>query len=450
MRKPALVVRLGLVALLASVGTVFGQPCTVEDRAEAYTRELLLHEASGTGDSWEDVLRRLVAEIDSVDFDSGDTTTTLKWNAHEWVTVRASLVNEPELFAPLAEAAQDDEALLDRLTDEATDGQDYEVAVDIHFQSEPGSKLAGIRTTADDAIDAVRTNMRFVASTAFGSSARGDCAAEERLFELLRPTLAQTVALRRSRAKELKASFSKRHRDDLVGRDEAAASLTYSLGIDDTPADARERVAVSECRETLFGEGGQSLPERNRMEIEALLEAAAASPEFDENIGSCIKKDHVAANGERAKNPVEAASDKPFADKRFSFQGEWRREDEYQFAHDLPSAITLPQDEKLVAKAAYSLKFTRDGKPVLAVPRYELSASWEEVDDESIRQSRLLARLIVSSNVTVRGQDTELTVGFVYANKPEFLAEQEFDEELSANVGLIFKFGSKQDDDDDD
>ena len=67
-------------------------------------------------------------------------------------------------------------------------------------------------------------------------------------------------------------------------------------------------------------------------------------------------------------------------------------------------------------------------------PRFDLKASYEDFSDDPVRQDRGVATATFSYPVS---PGFFLTLGAVYATKPEFRGE--VDEEISARLGLTYK-----------
>lgn len=92
--------------------------------------------------------------------------------------------------------------------------------------------------------------------------------------------------------------------------------------------------------------------------------------------------------------------------------------------------------ERLKVLAGWGRSFDRGpAEEALAPSRLDIALSYEDLFDDPERQDRFLASL----TYTVKLNDgMSLPFGVVYANKPEFLAMEDIDEEISARLGLKF------------
>lgn len=94
-------------------------------------------------------------------------------------------------------------------------------------------------------------------------------------------------------------------------------------------------------------------------------------------------------------------------------------------------------DRKLTATLGYGQVLRTDGAGNDAT-RLDLTWSYEDVDNDSMRQTRSVLNASFSQQVA---GGFVLTLGAVYANKPEFLGQ--VDEEVSARFGLTYKLAKK-------
>lgn len=92
--------------------------------------------------------------------------------------------------------------------------------------------------------------------------------------------------------------------------------------------------------------------------------------------------------------------------------------------------------ERLKVLAGWGRSFDRGpAEEALAPSRLDIALSYEDLFDDPERRDRFLASL----TYTVKLNDgMSLPVGLVYANKPEFLAMEGVDEEVTARLGLKF------------
>jgi len=92
--------------------------------------------------------------------------------------------------------------------------------------------------------------------------------------------------------------------------------------------------------------------------------------------------------------------------------------------------------ERLKVLAGWGRSFDRGpAEEALAPSRLDIALSYEDLFDDPERQDRFIASL----TYTVKLNDgTSLPFGLVYANKPEFLAMEDVDDEITARLGLKF------------
>ena len=94
--------------------------------------------------------------------------------------------------------------------------------------------------------------------------------------------------------------------------------------------------------------------------------------------------------------------------------------------------------EHLTFSAALSRQLGSGGKG-LPRPRFDAKLSYEDFSDDPSRQDRGLATLTFSYPV---GQGFFVTLGAVYATKPEFRGD--VDEEISTRLGFTYKLITDQ------
>ncbi len=437
-RISKMLIPLTLLTLLAGAWPAFAQPCEYEDHqafVQDFITENFRNKPSGTGISWTDVISRLLAQVDSLDLDSGETSTDFTWNIDDQLTFKASVVNEPGLFMPLKEAIGDDAETLASLTDQVSQGDDVRFSLDYNFQSKNSGKLgvwAFSENMAKIPEERAKKDRNIGAYTS--AMAKASCDTQAQGYAALVPAL--TRSLDKEKPITLVANAFYRSRDELVGQNEMGASIKYTYGLED-PGENQDA-------ETLI---------ENAM-LASARRLAQTNPSFKNDFDAALQ-----ASGQVNMKAVDDALEKAeeslstdlanrsgITDRRLMIEGKWTRKDDYELT--LPAAnLTLPEDESLTVTLAYSFRIrgdvaaTEDNKNL---PIFELNASYEDVDSDAARQSRLIAKAIFSRKLNFMGESTELTAGLVYANKPEFLAEQDVDHELSANLGLTFKVGSRQ------
>jgi hypothetical protein len=394
------------------------QDCGVETANDVakVARDSLRSQTTGTSETWLDWISRMIAQVDSLDLDSGDTSTDLTWNIDDNWTFKTSVVNEPDLFMPLKEAIGDDSDLLSKLSDRVGQGDDVEFSLDFNLQKkgDQNNKGFGVWGALEGMTQTFRSTSSLVGVRTMS------CAAQQALrAEALRVFEASTQEEVNPRT--LTANVTYRSRDDLAGPDKVSVSVKYTYGF----GDESQKLA-----NTAMSLGLETVEQNFKSE----MTSAAAAFVPDKRPAATAQIRSTLAGGTRESG---------ITNRRFSFEGKWTQQDDYSFPLSTGD-FTLPEDESITVMMAYSFRFrgdkASDGKNL---PLFELNASYEDVDGDSARQSRLIAKATFSRKLAIMGENTELTAGLVWANRPEYLADQDFDRELSANLGLTFKVGTR-------
>lgn len=126
---------------------------------------------------------------------------------------------------------------------------------------------------------------------------------------------------------------------------------------------------------------------------------------------------------------------------RLAFSAAFSRRQAYSRTFDpAMAAFELPSEESLLASLSYG-RYVRFGDNERGATRVEFSASYEDVDGDTMRQDRLFATTTFSQQIT---DEAALSFSLVYANKPEYRGE--VGTELSARLGINYKlFDPKKD-----
>lgn len=126
---------------------------------------------------------------------------------------------------------------------------------------------------------------------------------------------------------------------------------------------------------------------------------------------------------------------------RVSFSVEWTKLDSYESPIE---GVTLSREGSERWSGAFSygrfIRFDKDGN---GVARFEATLEGQDWSDDPDRQNRLLGRLSLSQKIS---DDVSATIGLVWANKPEFFPDEDFDKEWSARVGLSYRLVSTKKD----
>lgn len=192
---------------------------------------------------------------------------------------------------------------------------------------------------------------------------------------------------------QLVLTLGVRERDELVGQDEAFLGLRYEYGGANLNSfyDYRSRHCTME----------QMLP--------------------------CFKQFTAAR-----KSSIDAGS-------RVAFSVEYKRRDDYDYS-DHGLAVALEGQTSLVSQLTYGryLDIGSANDIVQGRTKLDLTASYEDVSDDPMRQDRAVATLALSQGTTA---GLTLSFSLVWANRPEFRGD--VDEELSAKVGLNYKLAGQ-------
>ncbi|MEM9172654.1 MAG: hypothetical protein AAGA84_08115 [Pseudomonadota bacterium] len=119
---------------------------------------------------------------------------------------------------------------------------------------------------------------------------------------------------------------------------------------------------------------------------------------------------------------------------RFSVSVEYSRKQAYSYLFDTSMMpFTMPSETSLMGSLSYgrylNFRESRNGQT-----RLEVSASYEDVDGDSMRQDRWFATASLSQQIT---EGAGLSLSLVYSNKPEFLMD--VGTEVTARLGLNYK-----------
>ena len=100
------------------------------------------------------------------------------------------------------------------------------------------------------------------------------------------------------------------------------------------------------------------------------------------------------------------------------------------------TAMASGKSSALIAWVAIGRQFQLLPKNDLPQGKRDFGLSYDDVDDDPARQDRAIGNITFTQQLA---KATQFTIGLIWANKPEYRGD--VDEELSARVGLNYKFG---------
>ena len=489
-----------ILALYCLSPAVFGQDSNCTDEQIEQFKELVQEwtgiSATGIGEGVTDVLSRFAADVENLDLDLDASDVKLTWNFSPYLSAVAEIGAEAELYAPLAMKLESDEESLARFRDSAKDDDDWSVSLRYHYENRKS------RRETKKGLDAKRLPF---GNLAVGRAARDDDG--DALVRLVVGALNKAGG-RLKGASEIDdicdglakiAAWSA----DLDGDDEFREVLERTLGVDPPRLSSPEIEGklragwkvkrTDKDRETLKKnmEASESAPQGYVSAIlEELAVAISNTPEFLVEAKYQRRGDLVGADEEsfRVKyarpifggrslldepgsvlSLVSRSLDQPNAIKRRAklvVLGEWSDVEDYSLAQGLETALNVAGGEKWKVSLGYTAETGRsllsrskrsgnddssgrhaaDGDFALKRSRFEFFASYEDFgsDIEMAPDDRYLFEANVTVPFQVATQVLDLTLGVVYASESELLQEFDFDSELSAKAGLVFKFGDSR------
>ncbi|HXT49411.1 MAG TPA: hypothetical protein VN811_00135, partial [Thermoanaerobaculia bacterium] len=389
---------------------------------------------------------RLVSKIESVDLDPGKEATTLTWNVTPQIDLKAAVWREPAIFAPLKKALGSDTARIESLSGGISEGDDWEISVAGQWGKKGGDTGTG---TAYGLAGHYKSVLR---QACLGLQAP---AMERRISPVQLAALPEEAIADAGRQMrdaehstwELSLRAFSRDRTVEVGPNSQGAKLKFIYGI---PSKAAAKAAQN--RATLLGDPNGPLQEDVAQRVAAALtpyldqidpeHSAAADALTSQDQSRSLADRGQAKNRELLRAFLRDEGKAVPATQSAAFELEWKQTDDYLFPSTGSPVLTLPEEESLVIKASYSVELKADALADTARPRYELSGSYEDVDGDAKRQSRLLLALKASARVEALGKDSDVTFGLHWANKPEYLELGEDDRGITARLALTFKLGA--------
>ncbi len=417
--------------------------------------------ATGFGVTKLEVLRRFVAGIDSVDLKLNDSDINLIWNPSRYTMIEGKIINEPELYAPIATQLAEDETSLDRLKEAAKDGDDWQITVRYHRERKK-KKLVKQRDATGGVVrraDGQPQEKVAVPVVPTGRVAVSEGAKDGDLYNTVQRVLGHLVG-----APSLKPEQT------LCGQIDQVLDSVLSTG--------KFPKLAGEVRGLI---GRKTLTKEDITKVATALPAAITNtPEFSFEGFYRGRSDLVGPRSEfgfkvRYVSPLSSARkylDEPGSFLRFTrkalkdpekinqrrrvaFLAEYTDSDDYTFDTEVVplDPVVVDGGGKWMASLAYSAEVSgnalvgeaKEGNPNRRI-RYEFQASYENFPNDPMRaEDRILAKALVTipsfdlaSSPVPLG---DVSLGVVWASEPEFLTDLEFDSKLSAKVGLVFKLG---------
>jgi len=122
---------------------------------------------------------------------------------------------------------------------------------------------------------------------------------------------------------------------------------------------------------------------------------------------------------------------------RLAFSLEYVTKSRYDFDRSGVS-LHFDSEKSVIAGLAYGRYVSLGGMAGGQKSRFDVSASYEDVSKDPQRQDRGLVKATFAQEI---GDGLFLTVGLVWANKPEFRGD--VDKEVSARAGITYKLAKK-------
>lgn len=337
-------------------------------------------------------------------------------------------MREPEVFSSLLEAVPEDQraSRKDALAEQLEDLDDVTISVGWNRESQHHGRsarphkalfraVAGFEATTQPFVDLLgETGVSLRGSM---SALRAKDPALARRFQRALVSMACSIPDRLGADKflleecsllddllnnqpQLQISGSWRERADLVGRDELFGKISYEWGW----------ANLNAYRRSLAGQAPNPVSFADFLEENDLL-AEDGGP------GPMLKY------GLRLSGSLEVSRLQP-----------------YHAPSEAQVTLDLDGSEKWTGAISVgsAIAFDAKGNPT---SRWELVGSYERVDDDSTRpETRILGTLSVIQELT---DGTSVSLGVVYANKPELLKDQDLDHEVSARVGIKYSLDRK-------
>jgi len=429
--------------------------CLIEEQV----LELLQEQTSGLGTTFFDSARRILISLESDDVDISETEAKLTWNLDPQLTFSAELPTEPALYTPLKEQLQGDEAMLKEFEDQAKEsgGVTFRLRYNLMKsgkQKRLPSGVASTRALAAGLIDArnlddLDEKVAALLGQSFEIPKQEDETAEEekkrkaKVCQNLKSEVNRLVAKNRPRQEgeeQTDEGQKKKEEDDKKEEEEAFSQVITALA-------------------TAVSNAPQFTAEVYRTENSSLVgpDSWGASIRYVIGLHSGRKYLDTPESTARFLNTAVNHPQRIIQRRRFALIANYEELDDYDFSARLAEPVVEPGGSTWSASAAYSLEFrtgalqsevekiqkkesSAGDTPVQQPARFEVLASYEDLPASDMRPDD---RFLVKTTLTVPTQIAgDLVFGLAWANEPEFLTDLDFDEQVSAQVGLVYKLGA--------
>lgn len=438
----------GILAILLAPAS-FARSCDLVPRE--------LKTATGFEVTMAEVLMPFSALIDSIDLDENETAIVLTYNASRYLTVRGEILRQPEIFRPLSEALSDDSTALENLRSQIGTGDD--IAIEVRFALPANEKGLEVPFRFPDQVAGSGTN-KFKKSQEEIKKVRESLGLPKDGVNSKAVGPAYNVVLppKRGRRALLRYLASDLGRDSLsllsVTARNVDAVAKHLTSAEKAMLDDSANCAGLESLFWTLTDVGSNVSDWHFNGRYRDRDARVGPDEW----GFELKYERGLKAAGRTLDvgkPIEGLADL-FADRRrrsqlrrFALSAAYEAVEDYSFRGPLPQALMLSGSDKWVAAAAYGMSPDPPGLRKSEVPpprkmRWDLSLAYESLlEDESVLRTdhRLIAKAGVSFRADFMG---ETSFELVWANEPEFLADEEFDHNLSARLGFSYKFGRKK------
>jgi len=394
----------------------------LRNEAVEQIRAVLEAQPTGSGRTVSDALQRVAADLNTFDLETGEEKTSLTGNILD-LGFRVDFVNDPGVFPALEGQLGDDLATVQRRVGV---GDDVEVTgtwrINRDGSPDRERRPVGLRTAFQNADQLVTTSLCRAAVQ------DGQGQKQEELSECIENGAKEQLSRLESERAAVRGTYE----------EERVRAAQASLWTDIAMAEANvSELLVSAGYRWRSEEVGPS-----SWKVNARYSYGAASVDtLKPRINALL--DHGTYGRVARQNYWKMVESNPIPQHRIAVDLEYRRDERYEFDEFLEAPLALDSRTSFKVTAAYSLRF-ESGENRLYLPRFELGASWErstDVDRTIDQGDRWVMSAIVIKPVPLFGSFVDLTVGVVWASRPEYVLDEDTDRMLGANLGLKLKLG---------